>query len=639
MPAVIDRRRRAPAAALEPAPVHRPGAARGRAGADLRTHLAARRPRLGAAAPGQLHRPGRRLPAGARGARRAAAAARLPQRLPPPRLAPAQRLGPVQGARSAAATTAGPTSSTGTLIGAPEALAVRRAARQVRARADAGAGRGAVRAGVRQPRSATRRRWPSSSATCPRGWRATGSRRSSRSRPSGGTQPANWKVVADNYLEGYHIPIAHPGLMRMLDYKHYDAELHEHYVWFEAPLRDKPSSNRLERAVRAAGDADARARRGGPAHLALRVHLPEHDDRPVPRPGQHLADAARRGRADPRRVRGLPLGRQRPADPRRPVAQQLAEHARAQRGHRPRRERPARAADARLPVRPAVAPGERGGVVRRSGPRGPGPGHWPRRDHGRERAGQARARASGSSPPPFGRSPARGSTACGSPGSRWRRGVSSALVHYHFETREALLAEALDYSYAHAGDARIAGDEDLPAASHAERLRSMIEQCLPTTPALAEDWVLWVELWLRAVRHPGAAPGRRGALRAPARVVRRRDRGRGRGRRVRALRSRRGRGPHAGADRRLRDQDADRRRARSRSNGAPEARVSSRARPGSRAGGDAARLRLTRARAPRPRARRRARSGPRPPCSRPPSGPSRRRRTAARGCRAAARPG
>jgi Rieske 2Fe-2S family protein len=65
--------------------------------------------------------------------------------------------------------------------------------------------------------------------------------------PSGGTQPANWKVVADNYLEGYHIPIAHPGLMRMLDYKRYAAEVHDGYVWFESPLREKPSSNRLER--------------------------------------------------------------------------------------------------------------------------------------------------------------------------------------------------------------------------------------------------------------------------------------------------------------------------------------------------------------------------------------------------------
>jgi Rieske 2Fe-2S family protein len=65
--------------------------------------------------------------------------------------------------------------------------------------------------------------------------------------PDRGSQPANWKVIADNYIEGYHIPIAHPGLMRMLDYKRYDVEVHEHYVWFDAPLRDKPSSNRLER--------------------------------------------------------------------------------------------------------------------------------------------------------------------------------------------------------------------------------------------------------------------------------------------------------------------------------------------------------------------------------------------------------
>ena len=65
--------------------------------------------------------------------------------------------------------------------------------------------------------------------------------------PGGGTQPANWKVVAENYLEGYHIPIAHPGLMRMLDYKHYDTELHEHWAWVDAPMRTKRSSNRLER--------------------------------------------------------------------------------------------------------------------------------------------------------------------------------------------------------------------------------------------------------------------------------------------------------------------------------------------------------------------------------------------------------
>lgn len=84
-------------------------------------------------------------------------------------------------------------------------------------------------------------------------------------------------------------------------------------------------------------------------------------------------------------------------------------------------------------------------------------------------------------------------------------GVSTSLVHYHFATREALLAEALEYSYTRAGDVRISSGE-LPLASHGERLRSMIDQCLPTTPSLEEDWVLWVELWLRAVRHPELGP-------------------------------------------------------------------------------------------------------------------------------------
>jgi choline monooxygenase len=64
----------------------------------------------------------------------------------------------------------------------------------------------------------------------------------------GDTQPANWKVVVENYIEGYHIPIAHPSLMRLLDYQRYDVELHDNWVWFEAPMRDKPSDNRLERA-------------------------------------------------------------------------------------------------------------------------------------------------------------------------------------------------------------------------------------------------------------------------------------------------------------------------------------------------------------------------------------------------------
>ncbi len=71
--------------------------------------------------------------------------------------------------------------------------------------------------------------------------------RLTRFSESSSAQPANWKIVADNYLEGYHIPIAHPGLMRLLDYQRYAVEVGEGYVWFEAPMRDKPSGNRLER--------------------------------------------------------------------------------------------------------------------------------------------------------------------------------------------------------------------------------------------------------------------------------------------------------------------------------------------------------------------------------------------------------
>jgi AcrR family transcriptional regulator len=76
-------------------------------------------------------------------------------------------------------------------------------------------------------------------------------------------------------------------------------------------------------------------------------------------------------------------------------------------------------------------------------------------------------------------------------------GVSTALVHYHFETREALLAEALVHSFDRAGDTRTEGPQ---------RLRDMIDQCLPLPGEQEQDWVLWVELWLRAVRHPELRP-------------------------------------------------------------------------------------------------------------------------------------
>ena len=84
-------------------------------------------------------------------------------------------------------------------------------------------------------------------------------------------------------------------------------------------------------------------------------------------------------------------------------------------------------------------------------------------------------------------------------------GVSTSLVHYHFETREALLEQALEYSYELAGDVRLA-DAQGRRLETTERLAAMIDQCLPYPGMLERDWILWVELWLRAVRHPEMRP-------------------------------------------------------------------------------------------------------------------------------------
>jgi AcrR family transcriptional regulator len=84
-------------------------------------------------------------------------------------------------------------------------------------------------------------------------------------------------------------------------------------------------------------------------------------------------------------------------------------------------------------------------------------------------------------------------------------GVSTSLVHYHFDTREALLAEALEYSYELAADVRL-GDGESEASNHVERLAGLVDQFLPYPGHLERDWILWVELWLRTVRHPELRP-------------------------------------------------------------------------------------------------------------------------------------
>ncbi len=61
----------------------------------------------------------------------------------------------------------------------------------------------------------------------------------------------NWKVYVDNYVEGYHIPIVHPELFRMLDYGAYAVETAAGHSRQHAPIR----TNGTERTGAGGGEA------------------------------------------------------------------------------------------------------------------------------------------------------------------------------------------------------------------------------------------------------------------------------------------------------------------------------------------------------------------------------------------------
>lgn len=83
-------------------------------------------------------------------------------------------------------------------------------------------------------------------------------------------------------------------------------------------------------------------------------------------------------------------------------------------------------------------------------------------------------------------------------------GVSTALLHYHFATKERLFAEVLTYSY----DASSVLDQDALSSAGktpAERLAAYLDRCLPIDEALIHDWLLWQELALLCLRDPDLA--------------------------------------------------------------------------------------------------------------------------------------
>ncbi len=86
-----------------------------------------------------------------------------------------------------------------------------------------------------------------------------------------------------------------------------------------------------------------------------------------------------------------------------------------------------------------------------------------------------------------------------------RAGASTALVHHYFSTREELLEQALIHSFEQAGDERFRQSPDAEETA-TEALARGLAESLPFPGPQEREWVLWVELWLRAVREPALRP-------------------------------------------------------------------------------------------------------------------------------------
>jgi AcrR family transcriptional regulator len=86
-----------------------------------------------------------------------------------------------------------------------------------------------------------------------------------------------------------------------------------------------------------------------------------------------------------------------------------------------------------------------------------------------------------------------------------RAGASTALVHHYFSTREELLEQALIHSFEQAGDERFRQSPDAEETATQALARGLAES-LPFPGPQEREWVLWVELWLRAVREPALRP-------------------------------------------------------------------------------------------------------------------------------------
>jgi len=84
-----------------------------------------------------------------------------------------------------------------------------------------------------------------------------------------------------------------------------------------------------------------------------------------------------------------------------------------------------------------------------------------------------------------------------------RLGVSTGLIHYHFESKEQLLAEAFQHAAA-ADLARLAAEvaRDEPALDKLDRIFSLDLPAHSEDPGAQRGWMLWIDGWGEALRNP-----------------------------------------------------------------------------------------------------------------------------------------
>jgi choline monooxygenase len=99
----------------------------------------------------------------------------------------------------------------------------------------------------------------------------------------------NWKVYIDNFLEAYHVPVAHPSLNRELDYANYRVVTSRYHSAQYAPIRPVKTAGDTRRYPKADGNSQALyywvfpnwMLNIYPDNLSLNIVLPTGQDRCV----------------------------------------------------------------------------------------------------------------------------------------------------------------------------------------------------------------------------------------------------------------------------------------------------------------------------------------------------------------------